>query len=159
MRKRDPRVMQLLALCCLLATAVALSFSQPAREMLMRVNGSPAMHQHLTGRKLLKSVFTAAPTARFDDYDGSANTAVQVREDFWVATGFVEYDTQGSRRRVRWSCLFDARTRGLYATEVGPGVYPSPEFVRQVESILPPRARRLPSTASTIEEAWGWKRP
>jgi hypothetical protein len=127
--------------------------------MLMGLTGSSALRHHLNGRQLLKSHFTAAPSARFDDYDGSGNTSVQIRGDLWVATGFVEYDAKGDRRRVRWSCLFDVQTRGLYAVEVGPGLYPSPEFVRQVNAIRRPRARNAPSTASSIEEAWGWKKP
>lgn len=150
--------MKILALCCLLTMAAALAFSQHAREMVMGLSGSPALRHHLIGRKLLKANSTAVPAARFDDYDGSRNTAFQIRDDYWLATGFVEYDAQGSRRRVRWSCVFDTQTRGLHGMEVGPGLDPSPEFQRHVEAIRLPLARRIPSTASSIEENWGWKK-
>jgi hypothetical protein len=158
MRTSETRAMQLLALSCLIVTAFMLCFSQRARGMVAGLGGSPALRQHLAGRRLLMANLTRAPGAKFDDYDGHTNTAVQLKDDAWPAGGFVEYDWRGARRRDRWSCAFDARTREVLALEVVPTREPSPDFVRQLEVIrhgLRPRVR--PSTARAIEEGWGWR--
>lgn len=158
MRISDIRAMQLLALFCLLATIFMLCFSQRAREIITGLSGSPALRHHLAGRRLLVANFTRAAGAKFDDYDGLTNTAVQIKDDAWMATGFVEYEWQGARRRDRWSCAFDARTRGVHALEVVQTREPSPEFARQMALLrYGPRPREHPSTARSIEESWGWK--
>ena len=149
---------KLVALFCLVTMGAALIFSQRAREMVVGLSGSPALRQHLAGRSLLVANFAPSPTAKFDDYDGFTNTATQIRDDAWLASGFVEYEWRGSRRRDRWFCAFDPRTRDVLALEVGPTREASPEFTRQMEALRHgPRARALPSAASSIERAWGWK--
>jgi len=152
--------MRIAAIGCLVMMAVGLAFSQRAREMVTGLSGSPALRHFIAGRKLLLANFAAAPTARFMDYDGHTNTATHLYEDIWVATGFVEYEWQGSPRRSRWSCAFATRTRDLLALEVGPTREATPEFDRKLEAIRRGQRPRQPhSTASAIEESWGWRTP
>jgi hypothetical protein len=145
-----------LAVFCLAATAAGLLFSQRAREMVTGLSGSPIMRQHLAGRRVFMAQFPAAPTAKFDDYDGHANTAIQLTDRAWLATGFVAYDWQGSPRRDRWWCAFDPQTSGMLAHDVGPGREPSEEFSDAVEKLVGDRARR--SATDLIEERWGWRK-
>jgi hypothetical protein len=95
MRTSDTWARQLLALLCLIVTAFMLYFSQRAREMVTGLSSSPALRQHLVGRRLLMENLTRAPVAKFDDSDGHTNTAEQLKDDAWLASGFVEYDWRG----------------------------------------------------------------
>lgn len=152
--------MKILALLCLLTMAAALVFSQTAREMIVGLSGSPVLRQHLAGRRLFVANFHASPSAKFDDYDGRENTAVQIADDAWLAMGSVEYHWQGSPRRERWRCAFDSRTRDVFAVEVSPTKEPTPDFMQKLRIAGFGGAKaRDPSTAQAIEEKWGWKEP
>jgi hypothetical protein len=150
--------MKVLAIFCLLAMGAGLFFSQRAREMIVGLSGSPAVRQHFAGRKLLLANLAAASAAKFDDYDGHTNTAVQIRADAWLAGGFVEYHWRGANRRERWFCAFDALTRDVLTIELGPISEATPEFQQQLERLRgEPKKTVVPSAENSIKQGWGWE--
>lgn len=152
--------MKVLALLCLVAMAAGLVFSQQARELVVGMSGSPALRHFFTGRKLIKTKLSNVTAIRFEDYDGFTNTSEHLREHAWLARGFVEYDVNGKRRRDHWACAFDAQKSEVILTDLNVTAQPTPDFAERIKGIREGRRGiAVPSTAGSITEAWGWKKP